>query len=1575
MLQFTKINPDPKFQPYIDGQTCRWLLPTDFNENTGLASLGKLQSLLKNDAIQCCKIDTGMITWADPQPLLCLGLILAESRLEKSQINMDIGKIEDCNRDHLIFLKFFARQGFLLEFSLHAQFSCDGVIIADIDKLRFDLANQQLPTYFFNADCIHARIIRVDQYNDDTDSLPKKVGKLFQDAKDRSAQNAFGSNPFNRDILFQKIRKLLYELLLNVAEHSHPDGGAIYAGVYARIRAAKPPIHRDAKKWTTLFEKKTIAIFGQRTFRPNHYAEWLELFICDVGVGLTHDIQNWQEPKDDPHAVKILRQAKKKKHPFQSIVAQFFHAPLSRHPRHAEERTAVTGLQHLGHLLSIDGDHCRIYTEKGSWAGDHFPWAKCEFSIRNIQNLKSKDNKIFSNFTPASGTFYTFSIQPEHRNLSNDPPWEFLDQDGQQEILQALRKRTFFDGDQKRVVWFDRHGKDSCSIPQPSELPDHDLDVIVLRPPRILNKQDIAKWLDLVAGDSQSPAEKSIKLMILADLTPFQTLIFHELLKHVVIHRDTKQAWYLVSEQWAVTCLMTVPGEKNFKPSKQKAREFLASAGRDISFTIADLAILLRQMDSEIFWEEEKDSGRAPFFNYPVVWDSAHGKQSIRLQRYLDFPLALINSNRYRACLRSLLRCLALFPDHTPVGADDLVASLVREASLALYHQATDAPQILIGSISVTGKTVKNLLPAETTKSLQILNHSEAEGVQGSGTLSALLWISQLPNAESFQKKTTGKPWRRIPYTPYIAPLGEKSISVLRYRKNDDGSLNFDNPYYGRTPENTYNDFQRLGILKAGHWKYGSRHDLLTINMRLAFHFSFQEKGPLYFWLLDQFRELFSKTNNTLFLLYPSHPVTDMLFDRIRRDSSFQEILPKGGMIPIKFLGKRTVSPLLASHLVKYRIARMLEENKWGNKKWTAVVFDDGTISGKHFRETTQFLQAQGASKVYLIAILDRTGLPVQEKVYDAFFKKHKRFWRWDVPGLGNKRNCALCQALAIVQTYSQELASEHQKHRLDEWINIWKVRNVDLEWYQAGLQPTVLDPPIKITFGIDPERSTAEHPREKRLLFSSSTAATSLLMELTRLTTRTDVVIKKGEQVLHKYPDAAIEMIASQLFLYMDELSPKEKLERFKKLIEWPWERKRESNATSLAGLCLTLVEDNLAEALWKHCNGLLSSKLMGNLDIILSVSILCSRHEFLTRKPYKPSGSIKDYEVKNYLLLNRKVKLSQDIKSLLTLLISNPGNPYQGKIHQTEIKKRIDTLCNTDFEKYSNLGVLICNITEDISLIHGIISRLQQEYTLELPDNCLQLLEELAQQINEAKDKPDAELKQLGQRLSKLLYGPGETSLVKKVLDQMFLYAKDADAFNDEFVVPNILTLQTAWQGIINDKIEHNISNGYADSEWNEMEYWLKKKDGEFELLEGKAQWNEEEPIITSSENNIQKGIWCYCDRHFKRAFQDMLANVLHATDTITDPFIEDNDSLTRAHLWWCAEIKDNHLVFKTANASKNKEISLKQRVSLACIERIGGKVRVRVDPKETNYERSPFIAYTELHLPLFKFFIGEK
>ncbi len=1552
----------PQYLPKLQKKNtqCIWKLPPEFNENKGMSSLGFFQSCLLDKRLNNCRIDFQHVEWADPLPLLCLGLILAESKLAKSKIIINLGGRDKKRATTLqrIFLKFLAKQGFLLQLSNHATFRYENKIQNNVENLRINLSSDSQPMHFQNAECILARLLRVDKLREK--ELTRIVESLIRESQDRSMANAFGANPVARDMLFQKLRKLLYELLLNVNEHSHPTGAPAFAGVYARIRGPKPPIEDDAVAWTKLFSK-TSNTFGQKQFSPNPYTEWLELFICDIGVGLTSNIAEW-ENTDDPEVAKDIRLAKKSQNPLESIAHRLFRSTLSRHPRHDTNRTAVTGLQHLGHLLTIGSDYCRIYTQRGSWIGDHLPWGT-SYSRKDIRHLLRKPEH--QSIESLSGTAYSFCIQPNHHNVSfKQSVWAHPNKDALKQLKRIFSTLTEFVTDD--TEYYDRCDQSNCLPPLLEELDSKIPQTIVLRPPRLTSKKDISKWLELVAGSNDKPL-RPIKSLVLADLSPFQTLTFRELLLNISVHLETKLDIYLVSEQWAVVCVTTTPGDKKFIPSTEKSNQFLSDDNSELVFSITKLALLLRQLDSEIFWEVEPDPVQDPFFNAPVNWHTSENKkETIKLKRFLDFPRALANPDRYRACSRSLRRCLALYPDHKAVGADDLVASLVRDAMLKSYSRRDDTKlPIIVGSIAVTAGTVNRLRYDHEACPIQMLVHGDVQHLSGaSGSLVAMLWMPKPQVHKSQENEKNIRPWHRIPNTPYISPHGEQSVSILRYKRQKNGYLDFNQPLYGRTPEETYKDFQRLEILKTGHWKYGNRHDLLTINMRFAFRFSFLELGPLYYWMQNQFKLLFTKqeagyNEPAKFLIYPSHPVIDTLLDRIRQDPGFKKILPEGGMIPVKFLGIKTVSPLLASHLVAYRIEQLVNDRKWDS--WAAAILDDGTVSGKHFRELVQFLQSLNAEKVYTLAFLDRTGLPAQEKVFDNFFDRHRRFWRWDVPELGNERDCPLCRGLSIVQTLAHRLRSERQNKRLMKWLELWRVRDVETEWHSGGIKPVPLLPSLKITFGVD-QRDNGKRV-EKHLYLNDSTSATSLGLELTRLTTRADVIVKKAKTLKKRCPDAAIEMIASQLLLFLDELSVREKLERFTLLLKMIWKRPATTQIMSLTGICFALADHSVIKDLWQIClNDLLPTKQLGNLDAILATNIIRFRYHYLTKEKYSLSEKPREIERHNYIMLGGGEDFQQDIRSFLVTLYRNPSNPDRVGSHTTAIRQRLvdfNTSCKsdkiTDVTKYARL------IQQDMRLVEQIINKLKSELISDIPFSKIQLFMDLNNQFEEelanTKIQNDSNisisnLQLIGEKIANILY-VGSESLITMLGDYFFIHSQDSDEFDNNLVAKLMRSVIRTWPTLIKTKAKL-AKNDIA------IKRWQPKSD---KLIL---------PDICCSSTSNAHDIWIYCDTFVKQTIKDTLANVFHASQPISDPWLTDaptttdNDAVL-AHMWWRIEIVNCYAVLTAANASGNRQINIKHTVNVAGLERVGGRINTAIEKKNS-------IVFISLFLPLHSAFIKE-
>ncbi|MGZ5551482.1 MAG: hypothetical protein ACXWE7_11925, partial [Nitrososphaeraceae archaeon] len=644
---------------------------------------------------------------------------------------------------------------------------------------------------------------------------------------------------------------------------------------------------------------------------------------------------------------------------------------------------------------------------------------------------------------------------------------------------------------------------------------------------------------------------------------------------------------------------------------------------------------------------------------------------------------------------------------------------------------------------------------------------------------------------------------------------------------------------------------------------------------------------------------------------------------------------------------------------------------KRNDYQWSAVIFDDGAVSGKHLRELKTYLQGLGAEHVFTLVFLDRTGQPAQEKILKKFLWQNRRFWRWDVPALGNQRDCLLCQGLAIVETFSHDLHSPTQKERLTKWLAQWEVRDVETQWND---NPRLLQTPdmhgLTITFGVNKEKSWGE----KTLTPNDSSSATAILMELTRLTTRADVVMKKVRWLEKKYRseeqetllDIAMEMIASQLLLYLDELSLQEQKQRLKTMLSLIWERPNANNATILGGLCFTFVDKKIIEELWSYClTSLLKVKRLGNFDAILAVNILCSRHEFITKTKYLPSGNIGSIESDNYIMLARGTvqKKVRDVLSQYLIVLHRNISGYHENTHKSEIKIRLSSLIDAD--EADNLDTQIAEILTDLDKINKILDDLEAVSLDHFNKNDRDILSTLVFDLNRENKKIDEDknITSISSKIMEFLYGSGTKNGFIDQLSKKLFIACAIDSFDrDFFRTIRLDVLNTnRWNEIVKAKNKKNELKG-------EMLCWV-DKDGEKII----------QPKVEYSDNNQKDSLWFYCDKYVTCVLDETLSNVYHTEldipnaqtnneyyqhKEINNPFIETPSEKT-AHLWWHVKRENDHVVIETANAC-NKKAVLRPSVNRSRLENAGGKVELVIIKN---------IAYATVKIPLFSLFVEER
>lgn len=1530
----------------------RWNAPAALTENHAYEQVRKLSDALHQPPPKVI-VNFSSTNWADPLCLLQTALLLKYANLAGTEVSVDLGEIRKSS-DHDAFLKFFWSQGFFEGFAKFSKITAIANRRKISESVEAQLAALEIQPRLGLHKCIPFEIVNASEFADNPKALQQYIEIIVQRADHLSIKSAFGSSPSARDMLFQKLRKSLFELLLNVSEHAYPNNPRLGA-VFARVRLGRPPDTKGAASWRELLSA-TQAIHGNTKFFPNHFTEWVELYVCDVGIGLLSNIKKWNAG-GEPDIEAAIRRAAASAFPLEVIAPVLFNAPLSSHVRHVTNRTSVTGLQHLGKILSIGGDYARIYTELGAWIGNSFPWGDdSTYSRTTISDSRTKKGLPLKNGPP--GTSYHISIQPRHDSkLKHNHPEEEPTPETLSEIRAALRGQAnaFVSRQPKTITAIDRRIAKSGFIPEAETLLSSNGGLVVLRPPRLMSKNDLGKWLKAVIGNRRDAPTAPVDGLILVELSHFHFLALADLLIDLQTHESASAGIWLVSDSWSVISMQAANGRVvHQQRNNQKSKKFLDC------LSLGDIALILREMDSELFWYDKSDKPRQALMNIRVDWTDSRPRPTT-INRYLDFPQSLTEPTAFRAARRALRRVLALYPNARIRPADDLAEAILATISLPSLqpeHEDVDADRalVVVGSVAVSGDTVTSVSPKSTTELVNVLHHEDAAVSVHEQATSALLWITDLGDSRKLElapPPDDAPHWSRIPGTSFITPAGAHALSVLRYRRSKDGTLDFESPLYPRRPEDTYEDFRRYKAIRLGHWKYGPRHDLLTINMRTVFAHAFLELGPLYDWLRKTFDDLFRFSTDgkvgAHLLVYPSHPVTDYLFDRLRQDTGFAKNMPMLGVVPIKFAGERTVSPLVAFQPIRETIEARAKKKRL--TAWSAAVMDDGVISGKHMREISQLLTAMGAKSVRTVAVVDRSGLPSQETLVAPYLERNRRYWRWDVPALGNHRNCILCHALGILHLQAAT-ATPRVRRRMSEWDSIWRARDSNREWYVGTDFRVEFQPKLKITFGVDDRRPGREGRKEIEI--SDSVELVSVTVELARLTGNFGIAFKKAKEIESLYLEVALQLVCSQYLIFVDELLESEKYQRLDFILTRLWICDATNESSALAGLTLCCCDSLTASVLTKSTIARLIAKSeLGTIDAVIALRGLIragGAEEWLL----KNADSSNQVTQRNLLRLGLQNDALGAVRAFISVAHSETEKSGAW-LHSSRLREALSkTITSTS---PSEIGAeSIHRISRLLDDAESAISRIAEERLVDIATSDLERLRGQAIKLRAQCSKRDpSTLSGLVRSVYSTLFGDGASAngLMTSVAGQLFVPVNQAEDAYRRIIRPQQERICNDW--------ERYVRSRAADENRGrpERRRWLLDTDD----LSPPPVWSEASTVIEGH-------CLVYFDSLTQDALRDAMLNVFHSSRSAELSLVDQEAGAIQltADQWWSAIVEDGFVVIRLTNVCANKVRGLNDSAPIAGLERVGGSVVL----ESTQINDSEHLAITIVRIPLFATFV---
>jgi hypothetical protein len=1479
----------------------------DLRDDTWSRSGGTIQNKFRDLSIATIRLDLSELCWADPAPLLSLACLCAEFRNRDGDLTINLGQP---NQKNYQFLIFFAQHGFLSILAKHSKIIWANRYRNDLDSLINELRDLPGALAYQDAECLSAHIFSLKELEYD------KIDGLIEDLIDLAHPRIASWLPGNsrrRGLVTHQLRVFLSESLDNIAEHAYRNSAG-YGAVYARIRAGTPDERAAREAWTDAKRREGRHCPALGRCRAGKRPGWLELFVCDVGVGLTHELSQ------DSHAPLLV------------LSNRLFREGLSRIPdRLAAGKTDMTGLQRIGHLLgasaskSGQGDFVRIFCN-GEWVGEHLPWPdkKYQPGHGNIARIRDSQSPL--------GTLLHFSIEPppaEAEQQSKLYPKSFVAPSFQN--LEEVRNefaRQYSREIHSNIIFYDFYKRTTFSRHIDTIKQDTDTNgtIVYIRPRRHQRKIDLVNQIKNLTSRPIPPSDILYIDMPWSLAIDFFNIIIDE--RSWKSHISANITVTLLSQDWFCTCLSYNFSSNKFHPSGSIAHKFLTSPSSTTS--AAQAASILRRQDSLLFWIAAVPA----YINEHIAWQSTDEPTSAEsVKGYLDIGFALAQPSIYGIARRAMRRALTSLIPKKVHAADDIIARVLTAdfvLSEDLYAQsATNEPTaVLAGSVLGSGNTTKRLLRGSLARyvgTAQLLRHPDFPPDASLPRLLALDWTPHRPKT----LRRASRPFERVANTPLVIRGGESAVPLPRFAEPKNGKRG--RSLYGENPNQAYQRWQRLGLLRLGHWTYGLNHDLLTLRLEDALVYDAVEGGIITNWLAAQIREWIPVRENLRrgFVVYTQHAINERLVRAVSRHHFGDGIqfYPAAAAASHR-QAALILSPMTREAIIEKCSSMMIEGG-------SVVILDDAVISGATMRTIEQALRgvweglrqtkrirSQAELQVHTLAVVDRSGEPAQRALVERNLNRDRRYWRWDVPSLGHAGTCPLCALHSRWKSLESSVHGSLLQSRLKQWLTQWEATPVEQGRFDAGVPARRVFGEISTRFGI--ERNIEPH----RVSHFLAVSRVSISAEISRATTRKDYPLRKSREGLdssdHCDLQTSIEILSTQLLLFPDDLSAPDRIERLELILDLIWRSESATISTALAGM-VSLIDNLLVDEIWKYCVILIDAHGFPHEDCIL-VALVLYRSSSLQNHPPLKSGTA--WEI--FDLCRRS---SGDGRQALAMVLRVFGWSPQS-IHRTALPDSLEK--SSSDSEFSQAVLMLERLAQGI---RGIpIAAIENSGLNSVEDG--KILDQIVASIKELQNHQQTLIESrtishhsqsIRRQLHKawqLLFG--HHGLQFKYMSTLTTELRNEDASRELLTLP-WSDVQRAWDKLVSEKLSSD-------------------------KIIPSVPFPTFEPAI-----GIVRPINLYFDQTIRRAVVDLMSNVIHRDRAIACPWPEGSRT-PEADLWGRLRISDDgdRVEIELVNGYAGGD-SVRPRMtpSLAHLYSIGGHRDIASDQKRR-------LVFTKIFIP---------
>ncbi|WP_299979702.1 hypothetical protein [Desulfobacula sp.] len=1131
MIQKSIISP---FDITVEEGLLKIVIFEDLRDCPWAAYFGEIQQalrhkLLRTKPIDKCLFDFSNCNWADPLPLLYFILVATEFTDNGGKLNLILPEV---NEKSARFLKYLGKEGFLDLFNDISESISDNLGLITKDKIEGykDLSAQLA---YVDSTLIPAQLFKVTSYRTITDWAEKNHDLLVSLLISKVPG-------WTIDDILYRLKTFLFESSFNIFDHAYPNGGNRYAAIYVRYRKGLIGINQEERKalqpaLKNESDNDICPCLPLYFFKSREGC--LEATVADIGVGMSNTLSSIIKTKKGktpkrlfPHACELV----------------FIDG---MHKKSSEYLTRCGGLHLLGRLLSENNDFIRGRDED-SWYGDVLPLHRKSTFAHHLAS--GKDHCGMS----VEGLSWTTRLSWLAPTDTGDSGFwkKWKGECSKNPVFQELQSNEIDIGQFRGISFRDERFEKYLGWLGNVEIKGNEKQHIYLvKPGR--SKIDILDSLENIS----SKFTPNLKLnLVIGDIPSHEAVTYAAALNKLKV--DHRQKWpaifskiTLITQQLSVFGLTYKKSSNGFE-YREEFTDSLYSTGSskdfDPSANIRHYIRWLRHHDSDIFWRHiiEKHPDDHTYIGGKIRW-SIERKE---INGYLDFVQTLTDTllrHLYKITLERL-PCLKHDAKCKLVAMDNHVRDLVNHYNSTILPRLSGKNEftIYIGSVEVTGFTRDMAVFGQASTEyvpIHFFRHIDSDF----NTAHLLLWPQQDWFKKHFEPEKAD--YKRIDKSGVIAKGGLSCFQLPRFDKDKQS-------FYGRSPKDTYDDWQDPNpcIMKIGHWRYESNHDLLTVNLWNALKYSFATWGNLSCFLMGCFfnalgiknqkyltsdgREWLkkirenneSKVLKACAIIYPSHPNTDNTISYLLASVN-EEIRKK--IIAVRPIRKtRGRSAFLISPSVIERIKTLIN----ASQSKSILIFDDALISGRTNSELEYLLRSIGAQKIQTLVILERRRLPgiaSQEE-------KALAYWRLDVPVIGNKLTCPICRVLDKTEQFSTYIISREAKNRIGEWQREWEMTSPLTDWTSHGLTPVavnLLSPRKRFsTYQNDLGKYCQIGGEEQRIVLKRSIGLTTFASELHSMVFRDDYVVETLMRETHLNEPAIVEMITSQLILFGEEFT-----------------------------------------------------------------------------------------------------------------------------------------------------------------------------------------------------------------------------------------------------------------------------------------------------------------------------------------------------------------------------------------------------------------------------------------------------